>query len=284
MTLLIVDVEEVVNDNDGDVEMEEGECSINMPLMVDSLYNVIVCEECGIGLPFEWTVSHLKENHGIKVQIVDVMRHLDLMRPSMMLKEAKEWIKNVWMGKAIQNVPVHEGFACNHCQYSTKDMKLMRKHFSNEHRGLKASENSQECTVQMPFRAELRKYIQVDEFDNEMMREDDEDDDEGWNKMLEEEFEESIGRINISKNNEHDDLRLMGAFIARTRWDIAVKDMDRKTLIEMAAVSSIKDKLHKIILCGRRYIQQCCERITNGNIMIRRLLMSVGYIHEYLSF
>jgi Orsellinic acid/F9775 biosynthesis cluster protein D len=284
VNVLIVEIEEsMVNDNDADVEMEEGECSINMPLMIDSLYNVIVCEECGIGLPFEWAVSHLKENHGIKVEIVDVMRHLDLMRPSMTLKEAKEWIKNVWMGKAMQNVPIHQGFACNHCQYCTRDMKLMRKHFSNEHRGLKASENSQECTIQMPFRAELRKYIQVDEFDNEMMREDDEDDEEGWNKTLEEEFEESIGRINISKNNEHDDLRLMGAFIARTRWDIAVKDMDRKTLIEMAAAPSIKDKLHKIILCGRRYIQQCCERITNGNIMIRRLLMSVGYIQGYLS-
>ena len=57
-------------------------------------------------------------------------------------------------------------------------MKLMRKHFSNEHRGLKASENSQECTVQMPFRAKLRKYIQVNEFDDEMMRKDDENNDE----------------------------------------------------------------------------------------------------------
>ena len=160
----------------------------------------------------------------------------------------------------------------------------MRKHFSNEHRGLKASENSQECTVQMPFRAELRKYIQVDEFDNEMMREDDDDDGEGWNKILEEEFEESIRQISISRTNEHEDLRLMGAFIAKTRWDLAVKDMDGKTLIEMAAAPSIKDKLHKIILCGRRYIQQCCETISNENIMIRRLLMSVRYIHGYLSF
>ena len=214
MNILIVEIEEsMINDNDIDIERVERECSGNMPLKIDSLYNIIVCEECGIGLPFEWIVNHLKENHGIKTQIVDVMRHLDLMRSSMRLTEAKEWIKNAWMGKAVQNVPVHQGFACNHCQYCTRNMKSMREHFSNKHGGLKASENSQECTVQMPFRAELRKYIQVDEFDNEMMREDDEDedDDEGWNKTLEEEFEESIGRINISKNNEHDDLRLMGA-------------------------------------------------------------------------
>ena len=73
---------------------------------------------------------------------------------------------------------IYEGFACNHCQYSTKSMKLMRKHFSNEYRGLKTSENSQEYTIQMSFKIELRKYIQVNEFDNEMMREDDENDDE----------------------------------------------------------------------------------------------------------
>lgn len=264
--------------------MEERERSVELPFMIDSLYNVIVCEECGVGLPFEWAVGHLKENHGFKGEIVDVMRHLDLRRPSMTFKEAKEWIKNVWMGKAVQNVPVHEGFACNHCQYCTRDMKLMRKHFSNEHRGLKASENSQECTVQMPFKAELRKYIQVDEFDNEMMREDDDDDDEGWNKTLEEEFEESLGRISISVDNTHDNLRLMGAFIAKTRWDLMMKDKDRKTLIEMAAAPGVKERLHKIILCGRRYIQQCCENIGNGNVMIRRLLMSTGYTYDYPSF
>ena len=54
LKLLIVDVEEMaVNDNDIDVEMKEGECSIKMPLMIDSLYNIIVCEKCGIGLSFE---------------------------------------------------------------------------------------------------------------------------------------------------------------------------------------------------------------------------------------
>ena len=283
--MLIVETEEaVVNDDDTDVEMEERECSINMPLTIDSFYNVTVCEECGIGLPFEWTVGHLKETHGIKAQIVDVMRHLDLMRPSMTSTEAKEWIKSVSVIKAVQNVPVRHGFACNHCQHCTRDMKLMREHFSNKHRGLKASENSQECTVQMPFRAELRKYIQVNEFEYGMMREEEEEDNdsEGWNKTLEEEFEESIGRISISGTNDHEDLRLMGAFIARTRWDLAVKDMDRKTLIETTAVPSVKDKLYKVILCGRRYIQQCCEGISNGNVMMRRLLMSVGYIDRHL--
>jgi len=275
----IADVKErMINDH----EMEEVEHSVNMPITIDQLYNVIICDECGIGLSFEWIVSHLKDNHGIKAEMVDVIRHLNMMKPSMTLKEAKEWIKSVWVTKAMQNVPVRRGLACNICQHCTSGKKHMGEHFSNKHRGLKASENSEECAVQMPFRAELRKYIQVNEYEDEMMREEEEDDSEGWNKTLEEEFEESIGRISISGTKESDDLRLMGAFIARTRWDLAVKDLDKGMLIQSATAPTVKDKLHKIILCGRRYIQQCCERISNGNVMIRRLLMSVGYIDRYL--
>ena len=101
-------------------------------------------------------------------------------------------------------------------------------------------------------------------------------------KRFEKEFEKNIKQINISKNNEHDDLRLMKVFIAKIKWNIAVKDMNRKTLIEMTAIPSIKDKLHKIILYEKRYIQQCYKKIINGNIIIRRLLIFVEYIHRYL--
>ncbi len=55
MKLLMLKVEEPTVD-DHDVEMEEVEHSINMPIMIDQLYNVVICDECGIGLPFEWTV------------------------------------------------------------------------------------------------------------------------------------------------------------------------------------------------------------------------------------
>ncbi len=268
------------NDNDIDREMRGVEHFVNMPVVIDQLYNLVVCKDCGIALPFEWIVGHLKENHGIKKEIVDVMRFLNMMRPSMTLNEVDAWIKSVRVFKAVQNVPVRKGCVCNQCQHCTRDKKSMREHFSNKHRGLKASENSQECTIQMPFKARLQKYIQVDEFEDGMMEDD--NDDEGWNNTLEEEFEESIGRISISGTKESDDLRLMGAFIARTRWDLAVKDLDKGMLIQSATAPTVKDKLHKIILCGRRYIQQCCERISNGNVMIRRLLMSVGYIDRYL--
>src|SRR5579864_8046974 len=191
MKWLIVENEEMAID----AEMREAEYSGDMPLTIDQLYNLIVCDDCGIGLPFEWTVSHLKENHGIKVQIGEVMKYLDITKPSMTLTEAKEWIKSIWVATAVKNVPVEPGHVCTQCQYCAIDMKTMRVHFSNKHRGLKMSENSQECAIQMPFRGELRKYIQVDEFDDGMMGEEEEDGgDEGWNKTLEEEFEESLGR------------------------------------------------------------------------------------------
>ena len=149
MKLMTVEFQErmIEDDDAGIVAMEEKECSVEMPLKIDSLYNVVTCDECAIGLPFEWILSHLKENHGIKVRMVDVMRRLEMMRPSMRLREAKEWIKSTWVAKAVQNVPVRWGLACNLCQHCTKDGPTMRVHFSNKHRGLKASTNCQECSV-----------------------------------------------------------------------------------------------------------------------------------------
>ena len=123
----------------------------------------------------------------------------------------------------------------------------------------------------------------MNEYENEMMREDDEkNDNEEWNKILDKKFEKSIKWINILKYNEYDDLWLMNIFITRIKWDIIMKDMNKKTFIEMTIISSIKDKLHKIILYERYYIQLYYERIINENIMIRRLLMFIEYIHRYL--
>src|SRR6266496_4617278 len=118
--ILIIETERVmVIDNEIDVDMREVEHSVDMPIMIDQLYNLVVCEDCGIALPFEWIVGHLKENHGIKKQIVDVMRFLNMMKPSMTLNEADAWIKSVSAIKAVQNIPVRKGFVCNQCRHCT---------------------------------------------------------------------------------------------------------------------------------------------------------------------
>ena len=73
---------------------------------------------------------------------------------------------------------MRRGYTCNLYQYCMSDKKSMRVHFSNKYQGLKASENNQECIVQMSFRSKLRKYIQVNEYEDEMMREEEKEEDE----------------------------------------------------------------------------------------------------------
>src|SRR6266496_1334598 len=74
-------------DQNSSAEMEDVERSINMPIVFDRLYNLIVCKGCGIGISFHWIVRHLRENHGIKTQIEDIMRFLNMMKPSMMFSD-----------------------------------------------------------------------------------------------------------------------------------------------------------------------------------------------------
>ena len=145
----------IINDRIIDVNMREMKYSIDIFIIIDYLYNLIVYENCGIALSFEWIVIHLKENYDIKKKIVNIMRFLNMMRLSMRLNEADAWIKSMSAIKAIQNISVHPGFICDQCQYYTRDKKSMREHFSNKHKGLKALENSQEYMIQMSFKARL---------------------------------------------------------------------------------------------------------------------------------
>ena len=160
MKLLISKIEEsMINDNNNDTKMKKKKHSIKISIMIDSLYNMIIYEKYEIGFSFEWIMSYLKENHGIKTQIVDIMRYLNMMKPSMTLKEVKEWIKSIWMIKMMKNMLMRREYIYNLYQYCTSDKKSMRIHFSNKYQELKASENNQEYTVQMSFRSKLWKYI-----------------------------------------------------------------------------------------------------------------------------
>ena len=141
LNLLIVEVEDQlsVDDDHGSVDddtgsvgddpgtvMEDVEQSINVPIALDELYNLIICKGCGIAIPFDWIVSHLRENHGIKTHTAEVMRFLNMTRPSMTSTEADNWIRSTWVGRAVQNIPVIDGYGCNICQHSVRKMKAMR--------------------------------------------------------------------------------------------------------------------------------------------------------------
>jgi hypothetical protein len=124
-----------------------------------------VRKDCGIGLPFEWVPAHLRELHGMKATLEQAKRFLGLERNAMTVPEARDWILSVCDSRAVQNIPIIKGYACNECQYSAAKMKVMTNHFSKDHKGLKASEHSAECKVQLMFKGGLQKYIQVEEHD-----------------------------------------------------------------------------------------------------------------------
>jgi hypothetical protein len=44
-----------------------GESSGQTTVIIDNLYNLLVCKECGIGLPFQWVVNDLRDQHGLKM-------------------------------------------------------------------------------------------------------------------------------------------------------------------------------------------------------------------------
>ena len=137
------------------------EYSTVLPIAVDERYNLIVCKECGIGLPSDWVVAHLKEHHGVRTTIKEVLTLLGVGDYAMTLAEAENWIQNMWVGAAVQNIPVVKGFRCKECHYSGTGKQVMKNHFFKEHKGLKRAENSEECKVQLVFNRGLQKYIQV---------------------------------------------------------------------------------------------------------------------------
>jgi hypothetical protein len=46
-------------------------------LSIDTLYNLVVCKHCGVALPSEWVLSHLKEQHEIEKQTFKCQNFLE---------------------------------------------------------------------------------------------------------------------------------------------------------------------------------------------------------------
>src|SRR5271154_747592 len=274
MNLLMIELgNEVMNLGDSSIEINLLKSPINPPICIDELYNLIVCKDCGIGIPLDWVLSHLKECHGIIMTMEQVRMDLRMENHCMTMSEAKDWMSSVWIIKGVKNIPIIPGYKCNECEYSAIKMKVITNHFGKKHKDLKASNYSEECKVQLVFKGGLQKYVQIEE-DVEM--EIDCIENCEWKMAIEREFEESMINVKGSDGNGHGNLRLMNIFIAKTRWDIMVKDLDLKEVVKIAGMPKSNDVLHKIILCGRRYIQKSCEMLDKGSIVIKRLLMSAG--------
>jgi Orsellinic acid/F9775 biosynthesis cluster protein D len=274
----MVETRDIVGNSNDSVPTETAtNTTIPLPLALDSVYNIAVCTDCSIGVPFDWIEAHLKDNHGLRVTQRDIVEHLDISGPTMTSAEVENWTSGNWiLAKPVEHVPVDNGSACNICQYSVKAKKSMKNHFTESHRGVKRSENVTKCKVQTPFKGILEKYIQIEGEQDIPM--DIDDDDNDWRRALRAEMEESRREADTSEVNEHDNIRLMGAFIAKIRWDLVVKDRDMKQLQRLIAVPTKTDELYKILLCGRRYIEKCCNALNGGNMMMRRLLMVSRYV------
>ena len=223
-------------------------------------YNVAICSECSTGLAFDWVQSHLRNKHGIKKQLEDVKEYLNIEAPILSSIEIERWISEIWIvSQGFQGIPIKMGMACNECHYSCVTKKSMKDHFRAQHPGMKWADSVTGCKVQMPFQGHLKKYIQIEGTegsDTEMCVGND------WQDALEQDFKEAMNERASSASNGHPDMHLLSAFIAKMRWDLCIKDMNTCELQKLTAAPVKSDMRHKVMLCGRKYIENCCNALS----------------------
>ena len=193
----------------------------------------------------------------------------------MTITEAKDWLNDTWtIPHIIPGIPLSNGWICFLCQYSCIEKNSMRTHCSVEHKGLNTFSQSTSCKVQKIFKGQLEKCLNILE-PLEESRE------ERWKKTLNLEFQSTLtsqSQRDTQKEEKGFNPRLVNAFYARIRWDLAVKDVERIELAEMTRIPVYGSTLYKIILAGRRYIGNVCKELQGGNMLLRRSLMNSGYV------
>jgi hypothetical protein len=116
----------------------------------------------------------------------------------------------------------------------------MKNHFFKKYKGLKRVENTEEYKIQLIFKRDLQKYIQMEEYD-EMELESEGNMD--WNQIIAREFRESMINMRISDLNGHGNLYLMNIFIIKIRWDVLMEGKDLKELMIITGVSVVNQNL-----------------------------------------
>ena len=114
VNLLIVELP--MNDNNSNADTTNsvgGEHTIDISICIDETYNLIVCRDCGVGLPFEHVQSHFRNNHGITTTREQVTSCFNLENDVMTIAEAKDWIRSMWVGRAVQYISIIKGRRCN---------------------------------------------------------------------------------------------------------------------------------------------------------------------------
>ena len=94
------------------MDLDITEPPTDLHLSLDRLYNMIVCTHCCVALPSEWVPAHLREKHGITATDEQVRVFLALENDAMTLDEVDEWRKSIWVGRAVENIPIVKGIRC----------------------------------------------------------------------------------------------------------------------------------------------------------------------------
>lgn len=225
----------------------------------------------------------MKENHGLKCSNQQVLECLDVMTPTMNSNEVQMWLSNNRVIKSpIQGIPVLQGVGCSVCPYSAKKRTAIYNHISSTHRNQTSRVTIVQRNIQEPFQSHLHKYIQVEVMDESEVENGGVED---WESKLKEEFTQLLEGQDTAESRGRLDMRLINAFVAKIRykliyfvfidirWDVHLTGINTEGLAKLVQVPTIREPLHQLILCGRRYVKECCKKLSGGNMIVRRALM-----------
>ena len=198
------------------------------------------------------------------------------------LEECQHWMNSTnTLVRPVSDIVVDRGYQCkfDECAYTVKDGKTARGHIVQVHEA-DPDICLSEVKVQKVFNSHLHKYCVVraenPEFDMETEK----------GRMLaafREQAKELLPKASpigillfirgLILASAKQDLRLANAFIAWSRWDLMVDGIEWKTLRDMTAIPTIKDRLHHITVECREYIKEICKDLNQGSAIIRREIM-----------
>jgi hypothetical protein len=188
-----------------------------LPLALDNTYNITICTDCYIGIPFDWIEAHMKDNHGLKCNDQQVFDCLDITNPTMGSNEAHEWLNNNRIvRKPVEGIPVSQGIGCSLCSYTAKKRTVLYNHISNTHKNNIPKASIVDRKVQKPFQGRLKQYIQVEASDGS---DSDDEDIEDWRLKLDEDFNRLVEESSNVASTGSLDLKLINAFVAKIRYE-----------------------------------------------------------------
>jgi hypothetical protein len=198
------------------------------------------------------------------------------------LEECRDWMDSInTLTRPVADIVVDTGYQCKFdgCTYTVKDRHTARKHVQ-EHE-VDPDIYLSEVKVQKVFNSYLHKYcvVETESMEFDMNTE--------TGRMLaafRQQAKELLPKASPIGNSSYPytylilasaqrDLRLSNAFIAWSRWDLLVDGIEWKTLRDMAAIPTIKDRLHHITVECREYIREICKDLNKGSAIIRREIM-----------